>query len=82
MSPVGRPSRREGIPKDRHLAPTAGCGYLMMWKRATAPNIIRPTATIAAILSTERQKRTAMIAQITMNADMSVPRGGCREQKP
>lgn len=22
MSPVGRPSRREGIPKDRHLAPT------------------------------------------------------------
>jgi len=23
-----------------------------------------------------------MIAQIRMNADMSVPRGGCREQKP
>jgi hypothetical protein len=37
---------------------------------ASTPNIIKATARITAILSTERQKNTTRIAQITINTDI------------
>lgn len=40
------------------------------------PKISRMAAAIAMILSTARQKATAMITQATMNAYMPVPQGG------